>query len=59
VERLSGIDIPDIEIESEQDHISIGGLQFLNFDYFNKKLQNIPGFEGFSPRHTLITRLRN
>ena len=31
----------------------------MNFDYFNKKLGKIPGFDGFTPRWTLITRLRN
>jgi hypothetical protein len=44
---------------TERDHISIAGLSFLNFDYFEKRLRDLPGFEGFSPRWTLLTRLRN
>lgn len=31
----------------------------MKFDVFEKKLQNMKGFDGFSPRWTLITRLRN
>lgn len=41
------------------DHVSFGGLKFLNFEYFDKKTKNLPGFEGFAPRYTLVTRLRN
>lgn len=42
-----------------RDHVSVGGLKFLNFEYFEEQLRDMPGFEGFTPRWTLITRLRN
>jgi hypothetical protein len=59
IEDRLGIDENDPLFDDEPDHISVGGLSFLNFDYFNRKLSNLTGFEGFTPRHTLITRLRN
>jgi len=31
----------------------------LKFDVFEKKLKDLSGFEGFAPRWTLITKLRN
>jgi hypothetical protein len=52
------LDLEDEE-EPEMDHVSFGGLKFLNFEYFDKKTKNLPGFEGFAPRYTLVTRLRN
>ena len=52
------LDLED-EKEPEMDHVSFGGLKFLNFEYFDKKTKNLPGFEGFAPRYTLVTRLRN
>lgn len=47
------------EEEEESDSVEIGGFKILNFDVFEKKLANMPGFDGFAPRWTLITRLRN
>jgi hypothetical protein len=52
------LDLEDEE-EPEMDHVSFGGLKFLNFEFFDKKTKNLPGFEGFAPRYTLVTRLRN
>jgi hypothetical protein len=41
------------------DHISLFGFNFLLFDNINSKLYNLTGFDGFTPRWTLITKLRN
>jgi len=47
------------EEEPEIDHVTFAGLKFLNFEYFDKRTKNLPGFDGFAPRYTLVTRLRN
>lgn len=44
---------------TDSDVIEIGSFKILNFDVLNKKLEDMPGFDGFTPRWTLITRLRN
>ncbi len=49
----------DQEEEPEMDHVEFAGLNLLNFEYFDKRTKNLTGFEGFAPRYTLITRLRN
>ena len=37
--------------------IFLGGF-LLNFTYFEKRVKDLKGFEGFSPRYTLIGKLR-
>ena len=41
------------------DYAGFQGFGLLKFKEFEKKLSNISGFEGFAPRITLITKLRN
>lgn len=49
----------DLPPDDQMDHIDFFGLKLLVFDYFEKNLADLEGFEGFSPRWTLITKLRN
>ena len=43
-----------------QDLVPLGGgFGMLNFTTFKDKVNDLPGFEGFSPRMTLIGKLRN
>jgi hypothetical protein len=41
------------------DHINVRGFNILKFDYFDNKSKELLGFEGFAPRWTLLTKLRN
>lgn len=41
------------------DKIDLVGLPILNYTHINKDLSQLDGFYGFSPRWTLICKLRN
>lgn len=45
-------------MSAEQDTYSLLGFNLLNFTNFEQKLKNLPGFDGFSPRYTLIGKIR-
>jgi len=38
-------------VDNQTDHILLGGaLPLLNFTWFNERLGNLDGFDGFAPR---------
>lgn len=50
----------DPSVQEGQDVIQVAqGFGILNYTNFEHKLANLSGFEGFSPRYTLIGKLRN
>ena len=53
------VDEPPQTVLYESDIVNFNNLSLFNVSVFDKKLQGLPGFEGFAPRYTLITRLRN
>ena len=41
-----------------QDVYQVGGFSLLNFTNFDEKLVNLSNFDGFTPRYTMLGKLR-
>jgi hypothetical protein len=59
INQGSANDYQEVNASLGSDIVNFNGFTLFNFTDFEVKLKNLGGFEGFTPRYTVITRLRN
>lgn len=59
VENKSQTNLNQTDGEEEEDHVLFYGFNLLIFENFKKKLADLKEFAGFTPRWTLLSKLRN